>query len=211
MNEYNTVTRFGEREIVINKSRFIGRCWPIKDEGQAVSILEDIRKKHWDATHNCYAYSLSRGGAQRYSDDGEPGGTAGLPMMEVLKKRDIYFALVVVTRYFGGIMLGVGGLVRAYSKVAAAAIDEAGPAVMTLSHRYSLVIDYGLLSRIENLIKNAGYKLLDTVYTDKVSLDIAVKAQEGATFEKAVMEATSGELPIKTQELYIGWNIDTIQ
>ena len=116
---YRTVKQPGEAELVIKRSRFIGRCFPVADEQEALRLLEQVRRQHWDATHNCYAYSVGVSGAcARYSDDGEPSGTAGLPMMEALRRSGVTDALVVVTRYFGGILLGAGGLVRAYSAAA---------------------------------------------------------------------------------------------
>ncbi|HIU94159.1 MAG TPA: YigZ family protein, partial [Candidatus Aphodomorpha intestinavium] len=128
---YRTVKQPGEAELVIKRSRFIGRCFPVADEQEALRLLEQVRRQHWDATHNCYAYSVGVSGAcARYSDDGEPSGTAGLPMMEALRRSGVTDALVVVTRYFGGILLGAGGLVRAYSAAAAAAVRSAGEVEM---------------------------------------------------------------------------------
>ena len=116
MTEYITVKNSGEDEFVEKRSRFIGYCKPVKTQDEAVSFINEIRSKHWDATHNVYAYVLSDGQIMRYSDDGEPQGTAGVPVLDVIKKMGIVDVVVVVTRYFGGIMLGAGGLVRAYSK-----------------------------------------------------------------------------------------------
>ena len=115
LKPYRTVKGNSETEYVINRSRFIGRCFPVSDESEALQILERIKKQHWDATHNCFAYRL-RSGAARYSDDGEPQGTAGMPMMEVLLKRDLYDVLVISTRYFGGILLGAGVRLRTRRK-----------------------------------------------------------------------------------------------
>ena len=126
MKPYKSVKQRSEAEYTVNRSRFIGRCFPVDSEEAALCLLGDIRKKHWDATHNCFAYRIGDNAAARFSDDGEPGGTAGKPIMDVLTGRGLTNVLCVVTRYFGGILLGAGGLVRAYSKSAADAVTKAG-------------------------------------------------------------------------------------
>ena len=126
MKPYKSVKQRSEAEYTVNRSRFIGRCFPVDSEEAALCLLGDIRKKHWDATHNCFAYRIGDNAAARFSDDGEPGGTAGKPIMDVLTGRGLTNVLCVVTRYFGGILLGAGGLVRAYSKSAAEAVAKAG-------------------------------------------------------------------------------------
>ena len=125
MDEYLVPTAFGEDEFIEKKSRFIGRCWPVETEEEALEKIAAMKKQHYDATHNCWAYIIKDGG-MRFSDDGEPGGTAGNPMMQVLQREQIYNVVCVVTRYFGGVLLGAGGLVRAYTKGAKIAIDAAG-------------------------------------------------------------------------------------
>ena len=132
MKGYRTICQPGEVEHIIKKSRFIGAAYPVQTVEEALSLLETIRKRYWDATHNCYAYIIGENGEQkRFSDDGEPQGTAGMPMLDVLQKKDVTNLLVVVTRYFGGTLLGAGGLVRAYAGAAGAAVDAAGVTVMT--------------------------------------------------------------------------------
>ena len=125
MDEYLIPTQFGEAEFVEKKSRFIGRVWPVDTEEEALAKIQEMKKKHYDATHNCWAYII-RDGAARFSDDGEPGGTAGMPMLQVLQRECLFNVVCVVTRYFGGILLGAGGLVRAYTKGAKIAVDAAG-------------------------------------------------------------------------------------
>ena len=125
MDEYLVPTGFGEDEFIEKKSRFIGRVWPVDTEEEALEKIQQMKKQHYDATHNCWAYVI-KDGPMRFSDDGEPGGTAGNPMMQVLQRENIYNVGGVVTRYFGGILLGAGGLVRAYTKGAKIAIDAAG-------------------------------------------------------------------------------------
>lgn len=143
LQPYISVLKPSREELVIQRSRFIGRCFPVKTQEEALAILNGLRKEHWDATHNCYAYSIGIGGScARFSDDGEPGGTAGMPMMECIKKKGVTDVLCVVTRYFGGILLGAGGLVRAYSKSCSQSIEAAGLVRMAPGVRYSFDIPY---------------------------------------------------------------------
>ena len=125
MDEYLVPSEYGEDEFIEKKSRFIGRIWPVETEEEALARIQEMKRKHYDATHNCWAYII-RDGAVRFSDDGEPGGTAGMPMLQVLQREGLFNAVCVVTRYFGGILLGAGGLVRAYTKGAKIAVDAAG-------------------------------------------------------------------------------------
>ena len=131
MDEYLIPTQFGEAEFVEKKSRFIGRVWPVDTEEEALARIQEMKKKHYDATHNCWAYII-RDGAVRFSDDGEPGGTAGMPMLQVLQREGLFNVVCVVTRYFGGILLGAGGLVRAYTKGAKIAVDAAGKSMKAM-------------------------------------------------------------------------------
>ena len=128
MDEYLVPTDYGEDEFIEKKSRFIGRIWPVETEEEALDKIARMQKQHYDATHNCWAYII-RDGAVRFSDDGEPGGTAGMPMLQVLQRENLFNVVCVVTRYFGGILLGAGGLVRAYTKGAKIAVDAAGKSV----------------------------------------------------------------------------------
>ena len=124
MIEYKTLAKAGSDEIIIEKSRFIGYCAPVSSEEEALEFIEKIKKKHYDATHNVFAYVVGLdNNIQRYNDDGEPSGTAGVPILEVIKKEDLRNVVIVVTRYFGGIKLGTGGLIRAYTKGAKIALD----------------------------------------------------------------------------------------
>ena len=125
MDEYLVPTQYGQDEFVEKKSRFIGRIWPVETEEEALQRIQEMKKQHYDATHNCWAYII-RDGAVRFSDDGEPGGTAGMPMLQVLQREGLFNVVCVVTRYFGGILLGAGGLVRAYTKGAKIAVDAGG-------------------------------------------------------------------------------------
>jgi len=190
MKGYRTLAQPGEAEIIINKSRFIGRGFPVESEEEALGILADIRKRHWDATHNCYAYRIE-GGAARFSDDGEPGGTAGLPMMEVLNARDISNALVVVTRYFGGVLLGAGGLVRAYSRSAAEAVNASGTALLKPALRYSLRVDYSRYGGLEGYVRSAA-QVEAVEFGEDVCISALVDEGAAEAFIKEVTERTDG-------------------
>ena len=171
MEQYNTVLEGGTGEIVEKKSRFIATVRPVKNEEEALVFLEEMRKKYWDARHNCYAYSIGKNREfTRCSDDGEPSGTAGRPMLDVILGEDIYNVAVVVTRYFGGVLLGTGGLVRAYSK----AMQEglAGSLVIEKKKGISLKVttDYTGIGKIQYIAGERQIPILDSEYTDKVVL-----------------------------------------
>ena len=147
LERYKTPNIASQTEFVVNRSRFIGRCFPVADEQEALARLEEVRKLHYDATHNCWAYNL-RGGVMRFSDDGEPGGTAGMPIMDTLIRSNTQDALIVVTRYFGGILLGSGGLVRAYSRSASDALNASGSCDMVPASMVGFTIDYTARLRV---------------------------------------------------------------
>lgn len=179
-------------EIVIQKSRFIGWCFPVSTEAEALEKLDNVRRQHRDASHNCYAYATGgTGGAARFSDDGEPGGTAGMPMMEVVRNKDVTNLLVVVTRYFGGVLLGAGGLVRAYAKSASAAIEAAEPVWMRPCIEFSIVCTYPRFQVVEPLAKSFG-EVTDVLYREDVRLTVLVPECSAAAFEAAVVDKTDG-------------------
>lgn len=191
---YRTVKQPGEAELVIKRSRFIGRCFPVADEQEALRLLEQVRRQHWDATHNCYAYSVGVSGAcARYSDDGEPSGTAGLPMMETLRRSGVTDALVVVTRYFGGILLGAGGLVRAYSAAAAAAVRSAGEVEMCECVRLSLETPYPLWGRVEPLLRERA-QLDEVRYEAAVHAVAWVRQEQSDALVRALIDRTDGRV-----------------
>ena len=191
---YRTVKQPGEAELVIKRSRFIGRCFPVADEQEALRLLEQVRRQHWDATHNCYAYSVGVSGAcARYSDDGEPSGTAGLPMMEALRRSGVTDALVVVTRYFGGILLGAGGLVRAYSAAAAAAVRSAGEVEMRECVRLSLETPYPLWGRVEPLLSERA-QLDEVRYEAAVHAAAWVRQEQSDALVRALIDRTDGRV-----------------
>lgn len=177
MSDYKTVKEFGADEFVEKRSRFIGYCTPVKTQDEALDFIEKIKSKHWDAKHNVYAYILREGGIKRYSDDGEPQGTAGVPVLEVIQKSGLTDVAVVVTRYFGGILLGAGGLVRAYSHGAKIALEAAKPVMMVLCDCCVLSCSYDKYGKISSLLIGDGAVVDETAFTDRV--DIRFHLQKG--------------------------------
>lgn len=194
LEQYKTVRSPGSREIVIRKSRFIGHVMPVENEEEALSFIEDIKKKHWNATHNCSAYMIGeRDEIQRQSDDGEPSGTAGKPILEVIRNQGVKNVAIVVTRYFGGIMLGAGGLIRAYTDGAVVAL-EAGEVITRVLRREVFVkIDYTWLGKVENELRGRGIKTGETLFTDKVTLLCLPRNEEGDAFIAWITDLTQGQ------------------
>ena len=194
MAGYRTVKAPANIELVINKSRFIGQCFPISTEAEALEMLAILRKKYWDATHNCYAYSVGqKGEIARFSDDGEPGGTAGMPMMDALRGAGVTDVLCVVTRYFGGILLGTGGLVRAYSRACAEAIRAAGIVRMTPCDLVEFSVPYAQWSLFQQEARKQGATLTPE-YGETVHCVAAIEAGKTKAFLDAVFDQTSGSL-----------------
>ena len=190
LKPYKTVLRASETEFAEKKSRFIGRCFPVTTGEEAMDKLNGIRKLHYDATHNCWAYALSDG-AQRFSDDGEPGGTAGMPIMDTLIRREIKDALIVVTRYFGGILLGSGGLVRAYSKAASDALNLAGCGLMSPCSVIEFAVDYARYGSIEGFVKENS--VVDSiVFLENVRFQVTVRDESADEFIHQLIERTDG-------------------
>ncbi len=207
---YKTLMKRGSDEFIINKSRFIGHGAPVETEEGALAFLADIRKKHADATHNCYAYIIGRNmGVMRYSDDGEPGGTAGMPIIEVMKNRGVVNACVVVTRYFGGVLLGAGGLVRAYTQGAVTAIDASGVGVMHLTARYMMDVSYAMLSRVEYFLKSAPVIVEDKDFSDVITLTLLVRCADEDKLLADLTQLSEGRLePMRFDETYMAWPED---
>ena len=200
MSNYKTLHKFGVDEYIVEKSTFIGYAKPIKTEEEAIEFINEIKKKHKDATHNVWAYTIGENmNIQRYSDDGEPQGTAGIPTLEVIKKEDLRDVVVVVTRYFGGIKLGAGGLVRAYTKGAKVGI-EAGIVIEKVKYsEVKIKIEYTQLGRIQNEIMNLGFKVKDTIYSEDVELIVYVRNEEAQSLMDRIIDITSG-----TADVYLG-------
>lgn len=171
LKPYRTVRENSQIELVIQKSRFIGRCFPVKSELEVASVLERVRKQHWDATHNCYACRVGNGAVTaRSSDDGEPSGTAGAPILNVLTRLELTDTLCVVTRYFGGILLGAGGLVRAYSNAATMAAEQAGMVHMAPATGYQATLSYSQWAALESALEKFC-DIGEVRYTDTVTVD----------------------------------------
>ena len=193
MSNYKTLHKFGVDEYIVEKSTFIGYAKPIKTEEEAIEFVNEIKKKHKDATHNVWAYTVGENmNIQRYSDDGEPQGTAGIPTLEVIKKEDLRDVVVVVTRYFGGIKLGAGGLVRAYTKGAKVGI-EAGIVIEKVKYtEVKIKIEYTQLGRIQNEIMNLGFKVKDTIYSEDVEIIVYSKIEDVQSLTDRMIDITSG-------------------
>lgn len=200
-NIYRTIYRYGEDEIIINKSRFIGYAMPIESEEEALDFIERIKTKHRDATHNVYAYVCGENSnIQRFSDDGEPSGTAGIPTLEVIKKEDLRNVVVVVTRYFGGTKLGAGGLIRAYTKGAKIGL-ESGIIVEQILHiKLKIRIDYTLYGAVENYLMTEGYIVDEVIYDDAVNIYVYIKFSQEDVFKRAITDMTSGNAIIEYED-----------
>ena len=191
MEEYLVPTAFGEAEFVEKKSRFIGRVWPVETEEEALAKIQEMKKQHYDATHNCWAYII-RDGAVRFSDDGEPGGTAGMPMIQVLQKEGLNNIVCVVTRYFGGILLGAGGLVRAYTKGAKIAVDAAGKSMKRVWDVLYVPCPYTYYERLKLEIEAFGGVLRDTQFGAEVELEILLPEAVSKSFLDRITDMTAG-------------------
>ena len=191
---YKALSKPGEATVIEKKSRFIAFARPISTEGDAEAFLAELRKKYWDASHHVYAYILQdcAGGAarRRQSDDGEPSGSAGAPILEVLAGAGLVNVIVVVIRYFGGTLLGVGGLLRTYSAAAKAAILEAGTIEMKLCREYSLELSYPAWNRVKNMTK--GYHAASVVYGERITVQFLVEVAMVPAFEALITDATGG-------------------
>ncbi|MCL6584952.1 MAG: YigZ family protein [Anoxybacillus sp.] len=194
---YYTVKGYGEAEIVIEKSRFICYVNRATTEEEATHFIQTIKKKHWDATHNCSAYLIGEHDhIQKANDDGEPSGTAGVPMLDVLKKKGLKDTVVVVTRYFGGIKLGAGGLVRAYSKAVSEGLKAAGIVERRLMRVMRLTIDYPWLGKVENELRASIYPIKAIHYLDRVEIDVFVEETAKQPFIDWITDLTSGRVEI---------------
>lgn len=196
MDDYKTVLNDAEAEMIERKSRFIGYCRPVKNQNEAISFINEIRAKHRQASHNVYAYILREDNIMRYSDDGEPAGTAGVPVLEVIKKEGLTDTVVVVTRYFGGILLGAGGLVRAYGKSAKLAIDAAVRVEKLYCDLYLIRCDYSTYGKLEYAINTEGYILKDSSFENDVCLTVGVKPEQKNAFLKTVADISGGNAQV---------------
>lgn len=201
MQQYKTIKQYGESEIIEKKSRFLGKIKKVETEEEALLFIEQIKKQYWDARHTCFAYIIgTKGETLRCSDDGEPSGTAGKPMLEVLKNQELRNVVVAVTRYFGGVLLGSGGLVRAYTQAAQEALKEAGICTMTPMSVMAIRTDYNAVGKIKYLLAQEEMPVLNEEYTADVVLTMAVPVTEEARMIKKMTEATNGKGMIEKKE-----------
>ena len=198
LNQYKTVYSGGEAEIVEKKSRFIATVLPVKNEEEALVFIESMRKKYWNATHNCSAYVIGEHHEiQRCSDDGEPSGTAGKPMLDVLLGENVHNIVVVVTRYFGGVLLGTGGLIRAYQ---GSLIEGLNNSVIIEKHKgvkYSVKSDYADMGKIQYIVNTEGYYLRSTEYGQDVQAIIVVEKDDEQAFVNKLTEATAARAELE--------------
>ena len=191
MTEYYIPTADAQAELVEKRSRFIGQLRPVETEEQARAFLEAVKKEHYDARHNCWCYLL-KDGPVRYSDDGEPQGTAGQPMLGVFQKAGVTNLCCVVTRYFGGVLLGAGGLVRAYTQAAKLALDAAGISVVRRWVEVEVACPYNLFERVKNEAAAQDGVLGDVAYTDQVAVRVLLPEEKAAPFAGRIVELSAG-------------------
>ena len=198
VENYKSVYLGGQGEIVEKKSRFIATVESVESEEEATAFIEKMKKKYWDARHNCSAYVIgSKGELERCSDDGEPQKTAGRPMLDVLLNEGIHNVCVVVTRYFGGILLGTGGLVRAYQAATKEGLANSTVITKQFGKKIKIVTDYNGIGKLQYIVATSGYTMLSTDYTDVVTARVMVTPSEQDSFIKKVTEATAGRAEIE--------------
>lgn len=194
MEIYKTIKNEAQDEFVERRSKFIGYIKPVQEEQEAIDFINEKKRIHWDSTHNVYAYILQNGQIKRYSDDGEPQGTAGIPVLDVLQKAGIVDAVVVVTRYFGGILLGGGGLVRAYSHGASIAVNAGGIITMEKSLKVALNCDYNQYGKLSGVVPLFGGNIYNSEFTDCVGLEFYLPKDKYESFIKELADITCGSV-----------------
>ena len=198
LDTYLTVQLQGQAELIIQKSRFIGHIKRTETEEEAQAFIKQVKKEHSQATHNCSAYLIGEHDQiQKANDDGEPSGTAGVPMLEVLKKNHLKDTTVVVTRYFGGIKLGAGGLIRAYSKATSEALKATGIVKRQLVKNIAITVDYPLLGKIENELRQEDHLITGIDYLEQVTVNVAVPVDQVETFTNWIVDLTSDQAKIE--------------
>ena len=198
--EYKTIARRCEASFIEKKSEFIGYLCPVQTEEQAAAFIEEIRAMHRKATHNCYAYILRENNAARHSDDGEPGGTAGVPIYEVLRKEGLTDVCCVVTRYFGGILLGAGGLVRAYTKSAKDAVEAAQIKCMASAVKLLVTVDYGLYGRLAQIFADFDARIADEQFADNVKITLFIREENAQKLTDKLIDSCSGAISVDELE-----------
>lgn len=207
VQSYRTVRNQSQIELVIKKSRFIVKCFPVLNEDQATGELTTIRKQFWDATHHCYAYIVGQDGIiERFSDDGEPSGTAGKPILEVLRNENIRDTMVVVTRYFGGVLLGTGGLVRAYGTAAKKACLQAETVTMRRTQRIICKMNYSFWGKFENYINKIQCRIDAPIFMEDVTVELFVPEEDSETVAHALEDLSDGKMIISQMDIqYDAW------
>jgi len=201
MKPYRIPTAPGEAELIEKRSRFIGRVWPVTTEAEALALLKTMREQHHDANHNVYAYIIREGNLMRYSDAGEPQGTAGQPVLNVFVKEEIENVLCVVTRYFGGTLLGAGGLVRTYAQSAKLALDAAGISVVREWRRVRLCCSYAQYERLHKIAADEGAVVQSTDFADIVALDLLIPEPEAEPFCAHMLDASAGTAKLEQLDI----------
>lgn len=197
---YKTVGSRGEAVYIEKRSRFIATVWPVSQEAEALELIGAMRSEHYSAAHNVYAYIIGENNIARYSDDGEPSGTAGVPVLEVLRKEALIDLCVVVTRYFGGVLLGAGGLVRAYGHAAKLGIDAGGIVVRTLCDVVEIKCDYTLIGKVQYEVAKRGYNTADAKYDYHVRTKVYVPVEETKLFIEQLCDATNARVTCQVLE-----------
>ncbi|MDY3815570.1 MAG: YigZ family protein [Candidatus Limiplasma sp.] len=207
MKTYKTLLKAASDEVVINKSRFIGHAAPVKTAEEALDFLGRIRSQYRDASHNCYAYIIGQNaGIMRYSDDGEPGGTAGMPIIEVMKARGVVDCAVVVTRYFGGVLLGAGGLVRAYSHTCVLALNAAQVCEMHPTEKWLFEVAYPLWDKVQHTLRALPVRQEGVEFTTSVAFELSMKAADSQTVQAELTRITDGRIEgLLEEESYSPW------
>lgn len=209
MTSYMMPAGCGSGEYTEKRSRFIGQLWPVESEAEALERIAAVKKEHYDARHNCFAYIVRETGTVRYGDDGEPQGTAGQPILAVLNGAELTNVCCTVTRYFGGVLLGTGGLVRAYTAAAKAALEDAGIQRMALWHSELIRCPYPMFERIRRLLETQEAVVEDTDYGADITLHVLILAERADAFADALRELSAGSIvPEHTGEKYCGVRVD---
>lgn len=195
--EYKTIAERCEARFIEKKSEFIGYLAPVETEEQAVEFINEIRAMHRKATHNCYAYILRENSAARHSDDGEPSGTAGVPIYEVLRKEGLTDVACVVTRYFGGVLLGAGGLVRAYTRGAKDAVDAAKIKVMALAEQLEISVDYSLYGKLPQIFAEFDVRVASEDFADNVKITLCVREELSEKLKEKLIDSCNGKIVVE--------------
>ena len=207
MKPYKTLLKAASEEFIVNKSRFIGHGAPCETEEEALAFLGRMREQYKDANHNCYAYIIGANmGVMRYNDDGEPGGTAGMPIIEVMKARGVVDCAVVVTRYFGGVLLGAGGLVRAYSHTCALALNAAQVCEMHPTEKWLFEVAYPLWDKVQHTLRALPVRQEGVEFTTSVAFELSMKAADSQTVQAELTRITDGRIEgLLEEESYSPW------